>query len=86
MPAVSGLRYRIENGELVEATVGGQPLDDERNYMGAANSYFADHALKDLKVKDTGKKRLDVLVQYVRKQKTVRPRYDGRRVVIGEGD
>lgn len=83
VPAVSGIRYRIENGELIEVTVNGQPLQNDRTYTGAANSYFAGRALKDLEVHDTKKLRLDVLIDYIRQKGTIRPVYDGRRVVIG---
>ncbi len=81
-PAVSGIRYRLENKELVDVTIGGQPLDDARVYSGVTNSYFAGVALKGLTtVQDTGKARLDVLVSYIRQKGTVRPAYDGRRIV-----
>jgi 5'-nucleotidase/UDP-sugar diphosphatase len=82
-PAVSGVRYRMENGELVEVTVNGPPLKDDRTYTGATNSYFAGKALKDLEVHDTKKPRLDVLIDYIRQKGKIRPVYDGRRVVIG---
>jgi len=80
-PAVSGLRYRIKNGAVAKVTVGGKPLGEDRLYTAAANSYFARTALKDIQVKDTGKPRLDVLIEYIRKKGTVRPVFDGRRVV-----
>ncbi len=81
-PAVSGIRYRLENKELVECTIGGQPVDDARVYRGVTNSYFAGFALKGLTtLQDTGKARLDVLVNYIRQKGTVKPAYDGRRVV-----
>ena len=82
-PAVSGVRYRMENGELAEVTVNGQPVKDNQTYTGATNSYFAGKALKDLEVHDTKKPRLDVLIDYIRQKGTIRPAYDGRRVVIG---
>ncbi len=82
-PYVSGIRYRMVDRELTDVTVGGQPLDDERTYTGAANSYFAGFALKELAVQDSGKQRLDVVTSYVRKQGTIRPAYDGRRIVMG---
>jgi 5'-nucleotidase / UDP-sugar diphosphatase len=83
-PAVSGIRYRIEKGDLVEVTVNGQPLDDAREYTGTSNSYFAGKTLKgDVTWVDTGRPRLDVLVEYVRGKKTITPSYDGRRVVGG---
>jgi 2',3'-cyclic-nucleotide 2'-phosphodiesterase (5'-nucleotidase family) len=81
-PAVSGVCYRMENGELIEVTVNGQPLQDDRTYTGASNSYFAGYALKGLEVQDTKKPRLGILIEYIRQKGTIRPVYDGRRVVI----
>ncbi|GIV07555.1 MAG: bifunctional metallophosphatase/5'-nucleotidase [Fimbriimonadales bacterium] len=81
-PTVSGIRYRTQNRQLVEATLNGQPIEDERIYKGTTNSYFAERALKPLGVAyvDTGKKLLDVVADYIRKQRRVSPSYDGRRV------
>lgn len=81
-PAVSGLRYRIAHGLLAEATIGGKPLEDSRQYSGATNSYFARKILQGIRFKDTGKRRRDVLIDYVRRQGTVHPLYDARRVVV----
>jgi 2',3'-cyclic-nucleotide 2'-phosphodiesterase (5'-nucleotidase family) len=80
-PVVSGLRYRLQNRELQEVTIGGQPLDDERTYKGVTNSYFAGFALKGVTQQDTGKARIDVLIEYIRTKGTIRPAYDGRRIV-----
>lgn len=82
-PTVSGIRYRLENRQLVEATINGQPIEDERIYKGTTNSYFADRYLKPLGISyaDTGKVLLDVVADYIRKQRRVSPSYDGRRVV-----
>ncbi len=81
-PTVSGIRYRTQNRQLVEATINGQPIEDERIYKGTTNSYFADRALKPLGIAyvDTGKVLLDVVADYIRKQRRVSPSYDGRRV------
>lgn len=81
-PYVSGLRYRLENGEITELTVAGQPVDDDRVYTGATNTYLADYALKGIEVVNTGRLRRDVLIDFIRKKGTVKPSYDGRRVVI----
>ena len=81
-PAVSGLKYRAQNGKLLEVTIGGQPLDDDKTYDGVTNSYFAGSALKGMTMKDTGKPRLDTLIAYIRQKGTVAPAYDGRRVVV----
>jgi 2',3'-cyclic-nucleotide 2'-phosphodiesterase (5'-nucleotidase family) len=82
-PAVSGLRYRVENKRVTQVTVAGRPLRDDRVYTGAANSYFARAALRGIRIHNTGKQRLDVLIDYIRKKGTVRPVFDGRRVIIG---
>jgi hypothetical protein len=79
---VSGIRYRLEQGKLVEVTIGGQPLDDNKTYSGATNSYFAGTALKGTATRDTGRVRVETLVEYIRKKGTIRPSYDGRRIVI----
>jgi 5'-nucleotidase / UDP-sugar diphosphatase len=82
-PAVSGIRYRMENGSLAKVTVAGKPLQDNRTYTGTTNSYLARIALKGIQIKNTGKQRLDVLIEYVRKKGTVYPTFDGRRVIVG---
>ncbi len=83
-PWVSGLRYRVQGREVVEATVGGAPIEDDRVYKGVTNSYFAGFALKGLPTENTGRARLETLVGYIRRHGTVRPSYDGRRVVARE--
>ena len=82
-PYVSGVRYRIVDGKLVEATVNGQPLDDDKTYSGVTNSYFAGYAMKGIPQQDTGRARLDVITEYIRKKGTVEPAYDGRRIIMG---
>ncbi len=82
-PFVSGIRYRLQNKELVEATVNGQPIEDTRMYSVSTNSYFASNYLKGFQttdVVDTKRRRLDVVTDYIRKKGTVTPVYDGRRV------
>ena len=82
-PYVSGIRYRLVDGRLEEATIGGQPIDDSRIYTGATNSYFAGSALKGISQEATGRTRLDVVTAYLKAKGTLAPVYDGRRVVIG---
>lgn len=82
-PAVSGVRYRVENRELMDATINGRPIEDDQVYTGATNSYFAESALKGIPTQDTKRQRLDVVVEYVKKKGTLKPIYDGRRVIIG---
>jgi 5'-nucleotidase / UDP-sugar diphosphatase len=80
-PAVSGIHYQADNGNLVKATISGKQIEDDRSYYGSINSYFAGFALRGIEITKTGKQRLDVLVDYVRKTGSVKPRYDGRRIV-----
>ena len=82
-PHVSGIRYRLVDGRIEEATFGGQPIDDARVYTGATNSYFAGFALKGIPQEATGRTRLDVVTAYLKAKGTVAPAYDGRRIVIG---
>ncbi len=84
-PAVSGIRYRLMGRHLIEATLDGHPLEDDRLYQGASNSYFAAHALKNVPCADTGRLRSAVVTDYIRKKGTLEPAYDGRRVVL-EGE
>jgi 5'-nucleotidase / UDP-sugar diphosphatase len=80
-PAVSGLAYRIQGRNLKAATCGGQPLDADRTYTGAVNSFIARTWLDNIPVKNTERRRLDVLVDYIRRQEIITPSYDGRRCV-----
>ncbi len=82
-PQVSGVRYRLVDGKLEEATIAGKPIEDGRTYTCATNSYFAGFALKGIAQEDTGRLRVDVVTDYVRTKGSVTPAYDGRRVVIG---
>lgn len=81
-PAVSGLRYRIDAGTLTEVSVAGQEVDDDRIYTGAANSYFAGTSLQGIELSDTGRQRVDVITEYIRKIGTVHPVYDGRCIIV----
>jgi 5'-nucleotidase len=80
-PAVSGIKYRIEKGRIITATIGGKPVDDNKTYSGVTNSYFARIILKNMKITDTGRQRLDVLTEYIRQKGTISPFYDSRRVI-----
>ncbi|MCX6360868.1 MAG: bifunctional UDP-sugar hydrolase/5'-nucleotidase [Armatimonadetes bacterium] len=82
-PAVSGIRYRIEQGKVVELTLDGKPVADTDQLVGATNSFLNGRiARKDVvSAEETGLKRLDLLEQYIREAKKVTPAYDGRRKV-----
>ncbi len=81
-PAVSGIRYRMENGEIAEVEVGERPLADDHIYSGASNSYFAERALKNLTIIDTGKIRRDFIIEAIRNKGLIHPAYDGRRIIL----
>ncbi len=83
-PAVSGIRYRYENGELKDVTVAGQPVSDDRVYTGVTNTYLAERALKGIDYVNTGKVRRETVIDLIRKKGTVKPVYDGRRVIVGQ--
>ncbi len=83
-PFVSGVRYKLVNGQVAEATIGGQAIDDGRTYSGSTNSYFAGVALRGISQENTTRTRLEVLTSYLKSKGTVSPAYDGRRVVIGQ--
>ena len=53
-PHVSGLRYRLVDGKLEEATIAGKPIEDRRTYTCATNSYFAGFALKGISQETDG--------------------------------
>jgi 5'-nucleotidase len=82
-PAVSGIRYRIEQGKVVDLTLDGKPVADTDSLTGATNSFLNGRIDRDdvLSAEDTGLKRLDLLEQYIREAKKVTPAYDGRRKV-----
>ncbi|RJQ84630.1 MAG: bifunctional metallophosphatase/5'-nucleotidase [Desulfobacteraceae bacterium] len=81
-PAVSGLRYRVEAGRLLEATCAGEPVSDAKVYTGATNSFYAGILPKECVVHDTGRKRLQVLMDHIRQKGSVAPAYDGRRIIV----
>jgi hypothetical protein len=83
-PVGSGLRYRMFCGKLEDITVGGAPLDDARVYSCAANSSLAGRmdGFEVLEKKDTKRLRSELVIDAIRKARTITPVYDGRRVVI----
>lgn len=87
-PAVSGIRYAVEGSRVQRATVGGEPLDDDRIYVVATNSYFARDevfrgAVDREERQDT---RLGAIIRYIKRRGRVSPSYDGRRIVRGVQD
>ena len=86
-PAVSGIRYELDGSRLVAATINGNPIEDDRVYSGATNSYWAPFILSGFTEQtDTKKPRLETVLTYIRKKGTIKPSYDGRRILRGVGD
>ena len=83
VPAVSGIRYEVQNGLLTAATINGKPIVDNVVYVGSTNSYLASQPeMKSATEKvDTKRARLDLVMEYIRSKKTVSPSYDGRRKI-----
>lgn len=83
-PVPSGLRYRMYHGTLAAITVGDAPLDDEHVYTCAASTAAVNH-MSDYDVldkTDTNKLWSEVIMDAIRKARTITPAYDGRRVVV----
>jgi 5'-nucleotidase / UDP-sugar diphosphatase len=83
-PVGSGLRYRMFCGKLVAITVGDAPLDDARVYSCAASSALAGRlaGFEALEERDTQRLRSGLVIDAIRKARTITPAYDGRRVVV----
>ncbi len=83
-PAVSNIRYLVDGDKLIEATIGGEPILDDRVYHGATNSYFISQPVfKGLvtNVVDTRKDRLSLVLRYLDEHGPIAPLYDGRRIL-----
>ncbi len=82
-PAVSGIRYRMASNRLLEATLGGTPIDDYAIYACSTNSFLAGGTMMKgvTDREDIGIPRKDALITYLRAAKRVTPAYDGRRVL-----
>lgn len=83
-PIGSGLRYRMFRGKLEAITAGDAPLDDARVYSCAANSSMAGrmNGFEVLDKRDTGRAWSEVVMDAMRKARTITPAYDGRRIVV----
>jgi 5'-nucleotidase / UDP-sugar diphosphatase len=83
-PGVSGIRYKVENDKLIEATIGGQPIVDDKVYKVSTNDWFDGYGFKDIDkrtVLDLDPR--DAIKNFVTKRGTIAPSADGRRVVVG---
>lgn len=90
--ALGGVRVVAKDGKLVEATIGGKPIDDEKVYGLASINFLLDGGdrlhLGDgaLEIIDTGKYVIDVMLPYVKSYeaqgKLIDYEMDGRVTVI----
>lgn len=79
-PYVSGVRYRVKDRQLLDATIGGKPVEDDSIYTVAAADYSAGAIFSDVPVKSTGVGYRVPLSEYIRSKKTIAPPNDGRRI------
>lgn len=83
-PGVAGIRYKVENDKLIEATINGKPIDDNATYTISTIDFLANYGLKDVTSrKDLGINYREAIKDYIKARKTISPVQDGRRVVIG---
>lgn len=75
------------DGQLLKATVGGQPIDPERLYRVATQDYLAEgndkmHAFrKAVEVKSSGQYTRDVMMRCVQRAGTISSRLEGRIII-----
>ena len=83
-PIVSGLRYRMATGKLVQISLDNGPLDDTHEYTCAANSATVGRleGLEMLDRKDTETPWADAVRKGIRKMGTISPSYDSRRIAV----
>lgn len=81
---VSGISFAIRDGTAHEIEVGGSPIDKEKTYTLGVIDFLAeggDHHTSLTKAKvvaASGAYQRDLAVDYLRLQKTIRPRIEGR--------
>ncbi|MBC7808205.1 MAG: hypothetical protein H7145_18900, partial [Akkermansiaceae bacterium] len=65
---------------LVDATLNGAPIEDDKVYKGAASSYYFGGEVKKYATNpvDTKIMRLDLLAKYIKKNSPISPTPDGR--------
>lgn len=72
--------------QLVRATLNGRPIEDDKLYTGATNSYYFGRSVKSHAVDpvDTKRPRLEVVIDFVRKNSPISPQTDGRVNLNGD--
>jgi 5'-nucleotidase len=82
---------RPDGSRIVEFTIGGQPVDDEKTYKVAMTNYLAEgnsgmgvlrEALQSEDLMYTGYTDLEVLRNYIKRLGTLNPKNDGRWVKV----
>ncbi len=85
---ISGIRTKVYKGSALDITVNGKKLDKNKKYKFAINSFIAEGGdgysmLRDLKTKkNTGYSLPAVIVDYVKKHKTLKKPRNVKRIVI----
>lgn len=83
-PGVAGIRYKIVDDKLIEATINGKPIDDNATYTISTIDFLVNFGLKDVTTrKDLGINYREAIKDYIKARKTITPIQDGRRVIIG---
>jgi len=86
---VAGLTYEIDGRRATNIRVAGEPLDDDKNYMLATNDFLAaggdqfDMLKGQASDVDTGIVLRDLIVETIRRQKTINAPLDGRIKRLG---
>jgi len=81
-PGVSGMRYRMVGDGIVEATVGGTPIDESATYEVATIDWLVGLYFSDVRVaKELDIYSLGAVVNYIKARKVISPVADGRRII-----
>jgi len=80
---VSGIRFKIKGGKVEDLTVGGQPVQPEKNYQVAITDFMASGGdgydlFKRKASTPTGNPLRELIVDTIRRQKVIDPKTDGR--------
>lgn len=81
-PGVSGMKYRVKNKNLVEASVNGAPIDDNATYTLAVTDFMASLLFSDVTpTKVLYEDYRKPISEYIKSKKVVSPVIDDRRVI-----
>lgn len=79
---VSGMTYRMSGGKIVEAKVGGKPLDDDASYTVATIDFLArNFPVAQEQVKVLSDDYRQAIIAYIEARETISPVLDGRMVI-----